>query len=256
MLQEALRGSPAQTTTFPVRPKLSIRCALPRGPAPRGPAPRGLAGLHQTDLNQTGLHQTGLHANGERVIMSKRTSRSYDPRSYETLTFHDATQRFREGGDTPRAYLERCLATLAEREPVVKAFAALNETPAREAADASSARWKAGSPHSVIDGMPIAIKDLLETKDMPTQMGCEAYRGNFSRRDNAAVWALREAGAVVLGKTVTAELGGAEPGATTNPFDHTRTPGGSSSGSAAAVAAPSSCWPRPRPCRSQTIARL
>ena len=47
------------------------------------------------------------------------------------------------------------------------------------------------------DGMPVAIKDLLETKDMPTQMGCEAYAGNFPKNDNAAVWALREAGAVV-----------------------------------------------------------
>ena len=85
--------------------------------------------------------------------------------------------------------------------------------------------------------MPVGIKDLLETRDMPTQMGCAAYAGNFPRRDNAAVWALREAGAVILGKTVTAELGGAHPGPTTNPFDPGRTPGGSSSGSAAAVGA-------------------
>src|SRR4029077_2268527 len=120
---------------------------------------------------------------------------------------------------------------------VVKAFVVLNETGARAAADASTVRWKEGRPLSAIDGMPIAIKDLLETKDMPTQMGCEAYRGNFPKRDNAAVWALRQAGAVVLGKTVTAELGGAHPPATTNPFDAARTPGGSSSGSAAAVAA-------------------
>jgi Asp-tRNA(Asn)/Glu-tRNA(Gln) amidotransferase A subunit family amidase len=85
--------------------------------------------------------------------------------------------------------------------------------------------------------MPVAIKDLLETKDMPTEMGCEAFRGNFPKRDNAAVWALRQAGAVVFGKTVTAEMGGTQPGPTTNPWDPARTPGGSSSGSAAAVAA-------------------
>lgn len=161
----------------------------------------------------------------------------YDPREFRALTFHDATARFREGADTPRAYLERCLETIAAREPVVKAFVSLNEAGARAAADASSARWQAGRPLSPIDGMPIAIKDLLETKDMPTEMGCEALRGNFPRRDNAAVWALREAGAVVLGKTVTAELGGSHPGPTTNPFDPARTPGGSSSGSAAVVAA-------------------
>jgi Asp-tRNA(Asn)/Glu-tRNA(Gln) amidotransferase A subunit family amidase len=169
--------------------------------------------------------------------MSKTRAGNYDPRAFKALTFHDASGRFREGADTPRAYLERCLETIAEREPVVKAFAALNEASARAAADASAARWKAGRPFSAIDGMPVGIKDLLETKDMPTGMGCAAYRDNFPKRDNAAVWALRQAGAVILGKTVTAELGGAEPGPTRNPFDAARSPGGSSSGSAAAVGA-------------------
>ncbi len=169
--------------------------------------------------------------------MSKSRAGSYDPRAFKALTFHDAIGRFREGADSPRAYLERCLETIAEREPDVKAFAALNEASARAAADASAARWKAGRPLSAIDGMPVGIKDLLETKDMPTGMGCKAYRDNFPKRDNAAVWALRQAGAVILGKTVTAELGGAEPGPTRNPFDATRSPGGSSSGSAAAVGA-------------------
>src|SRR5215471_3458416 len=164
-------------------------------------------------------------------------SRRYDPREFKALTFHDATARFRDGADTPRAYLERCLEAIATREPVVKAFVARNDEGARAAADASAARWKAGKPLSAIDGMPVAIKDLLETKDMPTDFGCAAYKGNMTRRDNAAVWALRQAGAVVFGKTATAELGGSHPPATTNPFDPARTPGGSSSGSAAAVGA-------------------
>ena len=158
-------------------------------------------------------------------------------RDYKPLTFHDAVPSFRDGSDTPRAFLERCLETIAKREPVVKAFTALNEVGARAAADASTARWKAGQPLSPIDGMPVAIKDLLETRDMPTEMGCEAFKGNFPKRDNAAVWALRQAGALILAKTVTAEMGGSHPGATTNPFDPARTPGGSSSGSAAAVGA-------------------
>ncbi|MCC6532728.1 MAG: amidase [Burkholderiales bacterium] len=169
--------------------------------------------------------------------MNAKPSAGYDPREFQALTYHDCLPRLREGSATPRAYLERCLETIAAREPAVKAFVVLNEPGAREAADASGARWKAGRPLSRIDGMPIAIKDLLETKDMPTQMGCVAYRGNFPKRDNAAVWALRAAGAVIVGKTVTAELGGSHPGPTTNPFDPARTPGGSSSGSAAAVAA-------------------
>ncbi|MGE4078654.1 MAG: amidase family protein, partial [Reyranella sp.] len=132
---------------------------------------------------------------------------------------------------------ERCLETIAAREPIVKALTAINESGARADADASAARWKAGRPLSSIDGMPVGIKDLLETRDMPTEMGCAAMKGNFPKRDNAAVWALRQAGAVILAKTVTAELGGSHPGPTTNPFDPARTPGGSSSGSAAAVGA-------------------
>jgi Asp-tRNA(Asn)/Glu-tRNA(Gln) amidotransferase A subunit family amidase len=168
--------------------------------------------------------------------MDARTP-AYDPRTFRALTFHDALARFRDGSDTPRAYLERCLESVAAREGVVKAFAATNVPAAREAADASSQRWKANKPLSAIDGMPIGIKDLLETKDMPTELGCEAYRGSFPKRDNAAVWALRQAGAVILAKTTTAELGGSHPPATTNPFDPARTAGGSSSGSAAAVAA-------------------
>ena len=169
--------------------------------------------------------------------MSVAPAPTYDPRTYKGLTFHDATTGFQNGSDTPRDYLERCLETIEEREPTVKAFAHLNKDIARAAADASTKRWAAGKPLSPIDGMPVGIKDLLETKDMPTEMNCEALTGNFPKRDNAAVWALREAGSVIFGKTVTAELGGSHPGPTTNPFDAARTPGGSSSGSAAAVAA-------------------
>lgn len=165
------------------------------------------------------------------------TDAKYDPRTFSALTFFDCTHRFTSGEDTPRAYLERCIDVIEQREPVVQAFAHLNVEGARIAADESTKRWQAGAPRSAIDGMPIGIKDLLETKDMPTQMNCDALAGNFPKRDNAAVWALREAGAIPFGKTVTAELGGSHPGPTTNPFDRTRTPGGSSSGSAAAVAA-------------------
>ena len=100
--------------------------------------------------------------------MMTTVPKGYDPREFKALTFHDAVPRFRDGSDTPRAYLERCLETIAEREPVVQAFVALNQAGAREAADESTARWKDGRPLSPIDGMPIGIKDLLETKDMPT----------------------------------------------------------------------------------------
>lgn len=161
----------------------------------------------------------------------------YSPASFRALTFHDAVPRFRDGGDTPRAYLERCLETIAAREPEVMAFAALNPDGARAAADASTARYRAGQPLSPIDGMPIGIKDLYETLDMPTEMGSALFKGNHPRRDSALVQALRAAGAVITGKTVTTELGMSHPGPTRHPMDPRRTPGGSSSGSGAAIGA-------------------
>ncbi|MGZ5160752.1 MAG: amidase [Burkholderiales bacterium] len=164
------------------------------------------------------------------------TEPMYDAATFRGATFFDAVPRFGSGEDDPRKYLERCLEVIAAREPVVKAWVVLNERGAREAADASAARWRGAKPLSSIDGMPIGIKDLIETKDMPTQMGCTAMEGNFPKRDSALVRALRDAGAVIVGKAVTTELVGAHPGPTTNPFDSRRTPGGSSSGSAAAVA--------------------
>jgi Asp-tRNA(Asn)/Glu-tRNA(Gln) amidotransferase A subunit family amidase len=143
---------------------------------------------------------------------------------------------FPTGRDAPNDYLERCLATIAELEPQIGAFVHLNEASAREAAARSAERWRAFSPLSLIDGMPVGIKDIIETIDMPTEMGSPLYRGWQSGRDAATVAALREAGAIILGKTVTTEFAATHPAGTRNPWDLERTPGGSSSGSAAAVA--------------------
>jgi Asp-tRNA(Asn)/Glu-tRNA(Gln) amidotransferase A subunit family amidase len=140
------------------------------------------------------------------------------------------------GGDSPRDFLERCLATIDAREAEIGAFVTLNLAGARDAADRSTARWRAGKQLSPIDGMPVGIKDIIETADMPTQMGSPLYDGWLSGRDAASVAALREAGAVVVGKTVTTEFAATEPRGTRNPWDPARTPGGSSSGSAAGVA--------------------
>lgn len=169
--------------------------------------------------------------------MTALSSASYDARRRAGPTYHDAVVAFQDGADTPRAYLERCLDTIAMREPQVRAWVILNESAARGAADASTVRWREGRALSPIDGMPIGIKDLIATQDMPTQMGCAAYRGHFPKNDAAMIQALRAAGAVILGKTVTTELGMSEPGPTTNPHHPGHTPGGSSSGSAAAVGA-------------------
>jgi Asp-tRNA(Asn)/Glu-tRNA(Gln) amidotransferase A subunit family amidase len=160
----------------------------------------------------------------------------YTP-AHKLLTFFDAVPRFRDGSDNPRAYLERCLATIAAREPMVKAWVTTNSAGARQAADESAQRHKAGRPLSAIDGMPVGIKDLFMTRDMPTEMGSPIFKGRMTGEDTPAVQAFRASGAVVLGKTVTTELGFSHPGPTTNPFDPVRTPGGSSSGSAAAIGA-------------------
>src|SRR6266566_8995710 len=148
-----------------------------------------------------------------------------------------ATARFASGADTPRYFLERCLADIAALEPKIGAFVSLNLAAARAAADESTKRWRAGKALSAIDGMPIGIKDIIETIDMPTQNGSPLFEGFRSERDGASVAALREAGAVIVGKTVTTEFASTEPRGTRNPHDLRRTPGGSSSGSAAAVAA-------------------
>lgn len=138
-------------------------------------------------------------------------------------------------GESPRVYLERCIARIEEIEPDVQAFTASNIQAARTAADASALRWEAGHPLSPIDGMPIGVKDIIETKDFPTEMGSPLFSGWRAGCDAASVSALREAGAIVVGKTVTTEFAATVPGSTRNPHDLSRTPGGSSSGSAAAV---------------------
>jgi Asp-tRNA(Asn)/Glu-tRNA(Gln) amidotransferase A subunit family amidase len=141
------------------------------------------------------------------------------------------------GTTSPRAYLESCIAVIEAREPELHAFTALNLPGARAAADAAEKRWLEGRPLSPIDGMPIAVKDLIETADMPTAFGSAAFAGWSGGRDAAPVHALRQAGAVIVGKTVTTEFGIGGPGPTRNPHDPRRTPGGSSSGSGAAVGA-------------------
>ena len=150
--------------------------------------------------------------------------------------FHTAVAQFQSGADSPRAFLERCLAAVDRFEPQVGAFVCMDIAAARAAADAASARWKSGSPLSRIDGMPVGIKDIIETAQFPTQMGSPLFDGWHSHRDAASVAALRQAGAIVLGKTVTTEFAATHPRGTRNPWDLARTPGGSSSGSAAAVA--------------------
>ncbi|MBJ3775558.1 amidase [Acuticoccus mangrovi] len=142
------------------------------------------------------------------------------------------------GTQSPRDRLEHYLGVIEARETEVRAFSALNVEGARQAADASTARYRAGRPLSGIDGLVIGVKDNLETLDMPTTFGSPIFAGYRPERDSAIAFALRKAGAVVLGKTTSTEFASSHPfHDTRNPHDASRTPGGSSSGSAAAVAA-------------------
>ena len=147
-----------------------------------------------------------------------------------------AVARFRDGRNTPRAFLEQCLAAVKRHDKRIHAFVTLDVKSAREAADASTRRYKAGRPLSPLDGCPVAVKDIIATADMPTQMNSPIYKGWRPKSDAACVAALRQGGAVIIGKTVTTEFAIGRSGPTRNPFDLERTPGGSSSGSAAAVA--------------------
>lgn len=160
-------------------------------------------------------------------------SGSYKLRGYVSLA-----RELRAGSVSPRTYLEESLRLIAQLEPTIGAFVHLNREGARKAADAASERWRQGKPLSPIDGMPVAIKDIIETADMPTGQGSPLFEGDESHRDSASVHALREAGAVIIGKTTTTEFAASHPlHSTRNPHDPARTPGGSSSGSAAAVGA-------------------
>ena len=153
------------------------------------------------------------------------------------LFFARAVRDFVALRSTPREWLEQCLDAIAGRDTQIKAFVALDARAARAAADAATKRYKAARPLSPIDGCPVAVKDIIATSDMPTQMNSPLYKGWRPPYDAACVTALRNSGAVIVGKTVTTEFAIGRSGPTVNPFDPTRTPGGSSSGSGAAVGA-------------------
>lgn len=148
------------------------------------------------------------------------------------------TDGFAAGTDSPVQALEDHCAAITQREGEVNAFVCTDLDAARAAAVEAEARWRSGQPLSPLDGMPFAVKDIIETADFPTAQGVPMLEGERTGRDSASVRALREAGAVIVGKTTTTEFASTELfAATRNPHDLTRTPGGSSSGSAAAVGA-------------------
>jgi Asp-tRNA(Asn)/Glu-tRNA(Gln) amidotransferase A subunit family amidase len=149
----------------------------------------------------------------------------------------EAAGAIRAGRITSEALVSACLDRIAALEERVGAWAFLDPGHAlKQAREADRAR-REGKALGPLHGVPVGVKDIFDTKDMPTEYGTVLHAGRRPAEDAAAVSLLREAGAVILGKTVTTELGVYSPGKTRNPHDPERTPGGSSSGSAAAVAA-------------------
>jgi Asp-tRNA(Asn)/Glu-tRNA(Gln) amidotransferase A subunit family amidase len=136
------------------------------------------------------------------------------------------------GEVTCEAVVRDCLARIAAREPTVHAWATVDA----ELALKQARELDRGGARGPLHGVPIGVKDIIDTADLPTEMGSPIYRGHKASADAACVALVRAAGAVILGKSVTCEFAGMTPGITTNPHNFAHTPGGSSSGSGAAVA--------------------
>ncbi len=157
--------------------------------------------------------------------------------SLATLTASEAARRLREGLVSSEELVRECLDRIRATEPIVQAWQFLDEEHALGQARAADERRRSGVPVGALNGIPVGIKDIIDTFDMPTENGCALHKGRMSGADAAVVAKLRAAGAVIMGKTVTTECAYFNPGKTRNPHNPEHTPGGSSSGSAAAVAA-------------------
>ncbi len=129
-----------------------------------------------------------------------------------------------------------CLARIAEREREIHAWAAIDHEHALAQGRAADVQLRQGRGVGPLHGVPVGIKDVIDTADMPTEHGSAAFKGRVPAEDATCVTALRRAGAVIIGKTVTTELANLTPAVTRNPRNTDHTPGGSSSGSAASVA--------------------
>lgn len=154
-----------------------------------------------------------------------------------TLSLVQAAADVRDGRISSAELVADCLKRIDEVDAKVQAWTFLDRDHAMRQAEAADDHRRHGRATGPLHGVPIGIKDIFDTADMPTEFGSPLWAGRMPRRDAVAVARLRSAGAVILGKTVTTEYAYFNPGKTRNPHDPERTPGGSSSGSAAAVAA-------------------
>ncbi|MBM3981848.1 MAG: amidase [Planctomycetes bacterium] len=156
----------------------------------------------------------------------------------EPITITAAAELIRTGALTPTELLEQCLARVDRYEERVRAWVYIDRDGAREQAARLTTELKqsANNLRGPLHGIPVGIKDIIDVFDMPTACGSKRWAQSYARHDATCVERLRQAGAVIMGKTVTTAYASFDPPPTRNPWNLDRTPGGSSSGSAAAVA--------------------
>jgi Asp-tRNA(Asn)/Glu-tRNA(Gln) amidotransferase A subunit family amidase len=152
------------------------------------------------------------------------------------LTIHAATAALRKGQATPLDLLEQCFQHIDTYEPLIQAWVLIDRDGARAQAERLARELRDGRDRGPLHGIPIAIKDIVDVFDWPTAAGSQLWANSIAREDATLVKKLRHAGAVFLGKTVTTQYASFDPPPTRNPWNLARTPGGSSSGSAAALA--------------------
>lgn len=152
------------------------------------------------------------------------------------LTASEAARRIRDGELTSQELVQSCLDRIEAVEDTVGAWTHLDSEYALTQAKAAQDQRQAGESLGPLHGVPVGVKDIFDTADMPTENGSVLHSGRAPDKDATVVALLRAAGAIIMGKTVSTEFAFYSPGKTANPHDATRTPGGSSSGSAASVA--------------------
>jgi len=149
---------------------------------------------------------------------------------------HSASEDIKQARLSPVALLEACLERIDRFEPEVRAWVFVDRERARGEAEVAGKLIRQGQWRGPLHGIPLGIKDIIDVFDWPTAAGSRLWALSIARRDATVVERLRHAGAVILGKTVTTQYASFDPSPTRNPWHQGRTPGGSSSGSAAAVA--------------------
>lgn len=153
------------------------------------------------------------------------------------LSAVEAIEKIRSGLISSVELVQVCLQRIEDSDEEIKAWVHLDAENALAQAEALDEIRRKGLPLGPLHGIPVGIKDIFDTCDMPTRLGSKIHEARQPEFDAAVIEKLREAGAVILGKTVTTEFAFAHPATTTNPHNQAHSPGGSSSGSAAAVAA-------------------